>query len=128
MRTFIYIIVIALISGCNNSEEIISTQNKSLTMADAKPNIYNCMLIEKEFVNKGGKIAVFKELYLRCSIQDYFIKLCESNLTHEELEPFIGKGISVEVEIKDGMWDHCNENEAHVQSRMGPYAVIKAIQ
>jgi len=128
MKKLIYILLITLISSCNNSKDVISTQSKGLSMSDAKPNIYNCQLIEKEFVNKGGKITTFKELYLRCSVQDYFIKLCESNLTRDELEPYINKGISVEVEIKDGLWDHCSENEAEVQSRMGTYIVIKSIQ
>ena len=128
MKQLAYISFLLLIIGCNNTKNTPSEKSKPISKENATPNIYNCQLIEKEFVNKGGKIAVFKELYLRCSVQDYFIKLCEGNLTHEELEPFIGKGISVEVEIKDGLWDHCNENEAHVQSRMGPYIIIKKIK
>lgn len=127
MKNLIYILIITLISSCNNSEDIVSNQSKGLSMADAKPNIYNCQLIEKEFVNKGGKMPGFKELYLRCSVQDYFIKFCESNVTKKDLEPYINKGISVEVEVKDGMWDHCSENLAEVQSRMGPYIIIKKI-
>ena len=35
--------------------------------------------------------------------------------------------IEVEMEIKDGMLDHCNENPAHTQSRTGTYVVIKKI-
>lgn len=127
MKNLIYILIITLISSCNNSEDIVSNQSKGLSMADAKPNIYNCQLIEKEFVNKGGKMPGFKELYLRCSVQDYFIKFCESNVTKKDLEPYINKGISVAVEVKDGMWDHCSENLAEVQSRMGPYIIIKKI-
>ncbi|MDF1671916.1 MAG: hypothetical protein P1U41_00285 [Vicingaceae bacterium] len=128
MKQLTYIFFLIFIFGCNNTKSVTVEKSQSISKENATPNIYNCQLIEKEFVNKGGKIAVFKELYLRCSVQDYFIKLCESNLTHEELEQYIGNGISVEVEIKDGMWDHCDENQAHVQSRMGPYAVIKSLK
>lgn len=128
MKKLIYILIIILISSCNNSEDIISSQTKGLSKTDAKPNIYNCELIEKEFVNKGGKISGFKELYLRCSVQDYFIKLCASSVTKKDLEPFLNKGISVEVEVRDGMWDHCSDNLAEVQSRVGPYIIIKSIK
>ena len=128
MKLLTYLSFLIFIFGCTNSETIITENSKAISKENSTPYIYNCQLIEKEFVNKGGKIAVFKELYLSCSVQDYFIKLCESNLTHEELEPYIGKGIRVEVEIKDGMWDHCNENEAHTQSRMGPYIIIKSLK
>lgn len=93
-----------------------------------KPSKYTtCQLVEKEFINKGGKITEYKELYLRCSIQDYFIKICEGKVTLKELEKYIDKGITVEMEIKDGMWDHCNEDPAYAQSRMGTYVVIHKI-
>jgi hypothetical protein len=85
------------------------------------------MLIEKVFINKGGKITDYKELYLQCSIQDYFIKICESNVTLEDLKPYINSGINIKMEIKDGMWDHCSDDPAYAQSRMGTYVVIKEI-
>lgn len=87
----------------------------------------SCQLIEKEFVNKAGKISSFKEYYLRCSVDDYFIKLCESNLNESDLKNYINKGITVEMEIREGLWDHCDENIAHAQSRMGQYVIIKKI-
>jgi hypothetical protein len=108
--------------SCTSSNQPIHSKT------NAKPNIYNCELIEKEFTNKGGKISEYKELYLRCSVQDYFIKLCESNVTKKDLEPYINTGITAEIEIKDGMWDHCDPNPAYTQSRTGPYIVIKSIK
>ena len=88
----------------------------------------NCQLIEKEFTNKAGKIETHKELYLRCSIQDYFIKICEGNVTYEELKPYLNKGINVKMEIREGMWDHCEENPSYAQSRTGTYVIIKSIE
>ena len=87
-----------------------------------------CQLVEKSFTNKGGKITDYKELYLRCSIQDYFIKLCESKVTRKDLEPYIDKGITVKMEIRQGMWDHCDPNPAYAQSRTGIYVAILSIE
>ena len=86
-----------------------------------------CQVIEKEFYKKNGKPTGKKELYLRCSVQDYFIKICESNYTEKELTNYINKGITAEIEIIEGEWDICNPNDHEIQSRIGKYAVIKKI-
>ncbi|MBL4593113.1 MAG: hypothetical protein JKX68_04760 [Flavobacteriales bacterium] len=61
-------IALSLITSCKTTEE--STNTGAMT-----PNnkTTKCQLIEKEFTNKGGKVTEYKELYLRCSVQDYFI-------------------------------------------------------
>ena len=110
---------------------LFSCSNNSIKLHDQtmNPNDKNthCQLIEKQFTNKGGKVTEYKELYLRCSVQDYFIKLCEGNVSEDELRPYINLGIEVEMEIRDGMWDHCDENPAYSQSRTGTYVIIKKI-
>ncbi len=68
------------------------------------------------------------ELYFRASIQDYFIKFCESKITKEDLEPFVNKVISAHVEIKNGNWDICPDDLQEMQSRVGPYIIIKEIK
>ena len=127
-QLLIIISMLFLLFACQTNSKTTIDEPQGLKKSDAKPYIYNCQLIEKEFINKGGKATGIKELYLRCSVQDYFIKLCESNVSKKELTPYLDKGISVEVEIKDGLWDHCSDNIAEVQSRMGDYIVIKSIQ
>lgn len=125
------ILIITLIfafAGCKTPSKTVAQEPKGLKMSNATPNIYSCELIEKEFYNKSGKATGIRELYLRCSVQDYFIKICESNVTRKELEPYLDKGITVEVEIKEGLWDHCSDNVAEVQSRMGSYIIIKSIK
>lgn len=87
-----------------------------------------CLLIQKNVINKAGKIQDYSDYYLRCSIQDYPIKLCESNVTGEQLKPYLNRGISVKMQIKEGMLDHCDENPAYVQSRTGTYVVILEIK
>ncbi len=114
---------ILIFGSCKNTQ---TTNN--IPVNEKKASEYtSCQLVEKEFVNKGGKITEYKELYLRCSIQDYFIKICEGKITLKELEKYIDKGITVEMEIKDGMWDHCSDDPAYAQSRMGTYVVIHKI-
>lgn len=109
-------------SSCKNSSET------TLKEKDPNATYTTCQLIEKEFVNKGGKVTKYKELYLRCSIQDYFIKICESNVDAKTLRKYLNKSISVEMEIRDdGMWDICTDDPAYAQSRIGTYVVIKKI-
>lgn len=115
-------IVLGLLFSCKSEEK---TLNPGAMNPNAKTT--KCLLIEKEFTNKGGKVTEYKELYLRCSIQDYFIKICAGNVTAKQLNPYINSGIEVEMEIKEGMLDHCSNNLAHTQSRTGTYVVIKKI-
>lgn len=120
-KILIYLFPLLFACASATTQETTKFHEKKL----GEPN--TCQLIEKEFVNKGGKITEYKELYLRCSIQDYFIKLCESKVTKKELEKYLNKGITIEMEIKEGMWDHCNDNPAYAQSRVGNYVIIKKI-
>ena len=94
---------------------------------DSNNKYTSCVLVEKTFVNKGGKITDYTELYLQCSVQDYFIKLCESKVKLDGLKKYINKGITVDMEIKDGFWDHCSDDPAYAQSRIGTYVVINKI-
>ncbi|NQY05934.1 MAG: hypothetical protein HRT68_06950 [Flavobacteriaceae bacterium] len=87
----------------------------------------SCLIVEKPFVNKAGKVTKHKDLYLRCSIQDYFIKVCESFLSRKELQNYLDKGVSAQIEFRTGEWDHCNE-PGQVQSRVGDYVIIKSLE
>lgn len=123
MKNLVVFLSIILFTSCKVVEKPVEQPR----LKDPKSPYTSCVLIEKEFVNKGGKITEYKELYLQCSIQDYFIKICESNVTLEDLKPYINSGIKVKMKIKDGMWDHCNDDPAYAQSRMGTYVIITEI-
>lgn len=87
-----------------------------------------CEVVEKPFMKKNGHVTDHQELYLRCSVQDYFIKLCESNVTAEELRKHLDDGVTAEIEIVEGEWDLCDE-EIEIQSRMGRYArIVKLVE
>ncbi len=88
----------------------------------------SCLLIQKEFSSKSGKPSAFKEYYLRCSVDDYFIKFCESQVTPADLAPYLDQGIKVEMELKEGLWDQCPGDESEVQSRSGTYAAVHKIR
>jgi len=123
MKNLFVFFTILLFVSCKVEEKLV----EQLRLKDPNATYTSCVLIEKEFVNKGGKLTEYKELYLQCSIQDYFIKICESKVTLEDLKPYINSGIKVKMEIKEGMWDHCSDDPAYAQSRMGTYAIITEI-
>ena len=89
-------------------------------------------------MNKAGTVTDHTEYYIMRSEQDYFIKVCESNITTKDLEKlfhdnsndpdalFEAVSITMEVDFRNGVWDICDENH-EAQSRVGAYAVILKI-
>jgi len=94
--------------------------------------IITAPIVKKNFVNKAGRTTDHVEYYIQRSIQDYYIKFCESNVSikelNEKLESIDGdiKALQLEVEFRNGEWDICDENH-EAQSRIGEYAVILKI-
>ena len=89
--------------------------------------ILSGQLVKKEFVNKGGKSTGVFEYYLRASIQDYFIKFCESEVSKADIDALkIDEFDTFQVEavIMDGNWDICPDDPAEMQSRIGKYIKI----
>lgn len=128
MKLILSILVSCFLFACAEEklvvEEVSESQPKEMrASADGSTT---GVLVEKSFVSKGGKETEHKELYLRCSIQDYFIKFCESSVTSEQLQNFINKSITVKMEIKEGLWDQCDE-DYEVQSRVGTYISISKL-
>lgn len=83
-------------------------------------------VIVKSGVNRKGK-PMGEDLYLRCSIQDYFIKFCESEVSRETIAAMVDKAITVKMDIRDGEWDNCGHEVEPVQSRIGTYIAIQKI-
>ena len=118
MKTILTVSFLLLASGLWSQEN--TSENNSQTL--------NCQLVEKPFINKAGNVSENKELYLRCSVQDYYIKLCESDVAQDVLTPHLNEGVAVEVEIREGNWDICPGDPEQMQSRVGKYAVILSIE
>lgn len=108
------------------NDEAYAAYEKSKTTKHEVTTISG-QIVEKEFMKKNNKPAGFSELYLRASIQDYYIKFCESKVSKEELEKYIDKGITVKVELIEGEWDICPDDPQEMQSRMGMYAAVLEI-
>ena len=95
-------------------------------------SIISAPVISKNFIKKTGEVSDQKELYIRRSIQDYYIKFCESEITREALEEHLAgmngtfKVVSLEIEFREGVWDTCDEDLSQ-QSRMGQYVIIYRI-
>ena len=109
--------------------KIMKTSNDGKTIISGQ-------IIKKEFYRKNGKPTGLYEFYFRASVQDYYIKFCESKITKKELEKYlsddselaIGKGINVEANIVlNWYWDVCEQDSQEVQSRVGDYIVIHKI-
>lgn len=124
MSKILFGFLLFLVTACASSEPVVD-KGRSMTLSNNGTT--TCQLIEKAFVIKNGVESDVMELYLRCSIQDYFIKLCESDVSAKELRKYLDKGITVEMEIKEGLWDKC-EGDPEVQSRMGAYVTISKIE
>ncbi len=121
-------VVFLVVLGCGTAKNDDAPMNKAPEVSNDNA-VYTGQVIEKEFYTKGGKATGSTDLYLRLSVQDYFIKFCESKVTKEDIEKLnLGEfdAIKIEGEVKDGEWDSCDP-ENRVQSRTGSYIVIYAI-
>ena len=138
MKTYIYLFAACLLLfSCKKTAITESTMGKYQKRADQKSGenrvVITAEIVEKTFVNKAGKVTDKKEFYIRRSIQDYFIKFCESEVSSEDLrtawekETGFIKTLRMEVEFRKGNWDDCGEEEVELQSRVGEYAVLYTV-
>jgi len=85
------------------------------------------LLIQKKYADLSGKRFDENEWYLRCSVQDYFIKFCESEISKKEIDNlYVGEfeAITIEVKIKNGNWDDCTDK---LKNRNGKYIILHKI-
>ena len=114
-----------------NSNNNVVTKNKELLSSKNSLMTYSGQVVSKTTESKGSKNPNQGDYYFRLSTGDYFIKFCESDVTFDQIAPFIQtefeiKSVTLEIEMKDGEWDNCKE-PGYVQSRIGPYLVINKI-
>ena len=129
----IFIIALSILFSCSTSKEKTSQQNNISEKNPAvKSYLITAPIVKKQFVNKAGRTTDHADYYIQQSIQDYFIKFCESNVSikelNEKLENIEGdiKALQLEVEMREGDWDICDGNH-EIQSRIGEYMVILKI-
>jgi len=92
---------------------------------DETPQLFEGRIITSAFKNKIGKeLAGISDNMFRTKNESYFIKLSESKISIVDVERLMGEEISIEGEIRDGLWD---TDDPNVQSRIGNYIVIFTI-
>lgn len=111
--------------------------NKTKQTSDTNRMIITGEVLKKDFVKKNGVSTGHGELYFRMSVQDYFIKFCESNVERKDLEPYVQEDsletlskivtVTLEVEVRNGNWDICADDPQEMQSRIGSYIVVTKI-
>lgn len=127
-----------MLIGCSGSKDLpakdSTTKNKTPDKKVGEIVIeISAPIVKKPFINKVGKASGFDEYYVQRSIQDYFIKFCESSVTKEDLEKALDaqddmiKTLTIQAEIREGEWDVCTGDPEHMQSRIGEYIVIHKI-
>ncbi|MEX1190513.1 MAG: hypothetical protein WEA99_00975 [Brumimicrobium sp.] len=125
-----------MIISCSSSKDLADPQKgeEKTVFSESEDEIQTITspVVEKYFYNKIGEKTDHTAFYLQRSTQDYFIKLCKSKVTREELENALNnvdgeiKSLTMRVAFRNGEWDRCDEN--HVQSRTGEYVVIYSIE
>ncbi len=130
MKAFFILALGFLVYACGSTQEVAPIKNKTADVPTEDGRyIITAPIVLKNFVLKNAKVSEHSEYYVQRSVQDYFIKFCEGNITVDELEKHLNKqkgdikSLTLEIEIKDGLWDSCDHSEM-VQSRTGPYIVI----
>lgn len=125
--TLTALVLLACANYPNTDETAAAFEEQFALNLQEDTMMVGCLVVEKEFIKKNNEPGGYKELYLRCSVDDYFIKLCESKVTRKELEAYIDQGISARIVLRDGEWDIC-EGDPVMQSRIGTYAAILEIE
>ncbi|MBL4662074.1 MAG: hypothetical protein JKY22_00535 [Flavobacteriaceae bacterium] len=121
-KTATLLLMLCSLIACEVSKSSSNSMQKKAQ--DPGNFILSGHIVEKDFIKKNGEPAGFTELYFRASVQDYYIKFCESKITKNDLEPFIDQVVTVHAEIRDGNWDICENDPQEMQSRTGNYLVV----
>ena len=119
-----------LFSSCSTPKEGIES---GLKTPDEKTErgtyIITAPIVYKSAMSKRNVDMEFKDVYIQRSIQDYYIKFCESMISRAELEEHMNKisgdikALTLEVQFREGEWDIC-EGDPMMQSRIGQYVII----
>ena len=90
--TILGLFSIFLILSCTPKSSIHMEKNKLPDIpTEDKKVIITAPLVLKNFVKKNAEVTDIKEWYIQRSVQDYFIKFCESEVSRKELEKYLTK-------------------------------------
>ena len=126
-----FVLFLGLIfSSCSTPKEEIENGLKTPDETTERgTSIISAPIVYKNAVSKRNEVLEFKDVYIQRSIQDYYIKFCESMVSRAELEEHLNKipgdikALTLEVQFREGEWDIC-EGDPIMQSRIGQYVII----
>jgi hypothetical protein len=125
-----YILIGLLFASCSTPKEGIESGLKTPNEKTERGTyIISAPIVYKNSMSKRNEVMEFKDVYIRRSIQDYYIKFCESMISRNELERHLNKisgdikALTLEVQFREGEWDIC-EGDPIMQSRIGQYVII----
>lgn len=119
LRLYVFIFL-----GCIFSLEA-SSKMSNMNSSDTT-ELEGVILKMTEVNPPGSKIKSNTDFYIQASLKSYFIKLCESSVSKDQLAELVGMQVKAKLNVRDGFWDMCGD--AIVQSRTGPYAALHSIQ
>ncbi len=116
--------------NASTEPEIMETHNKTPDpkgITEGSQIISSAVVWKQRVVN--GEVQDEGDYYVVRSVQDYFIKFCEGEVTKEQMEIYLSNQqtmiqvLRAEVQFLDGEWDSCEEGQQE-SSRFGPYVVL----
>ncbi len=134
---YLYTLTFITLISCNMQKKSELTNNEKMEVPATNKtskgiDIISGEIVEKALTNSLDIDKNQKEFYIRCSVQDYFIKFCESDISKEQLLKYFDPNklinpITVKGKIVHGLLDTC-PNKAYTKSRIGYYVVIYSIE
>lgn len=125
MKHFVVFFVFIVLGSCSNTKgtaDVLSGEIIDLKKDKAQITVIEAKLIRKKAYNKAGREMPYAgDFYLVYEGKEVFVKLMDSEVTSEDLEPLLDKKSKFEIIESDGLWDTDNPE---VQSRVGPYLEI----
>ena len=116
--------------SCTHQKPTTLNKNKTKDVSTGEGKyIISAPIVVKNFVDAEGKIENRQEYFIERSIQDYYIKFCESKVSREKFEAYLSKKpenkktATLEVEYLEGNWDECAETKSK-QGRTGNYVIV----
>ena len=96
-------------------------------MNDDNTEIVTAKLIRKKSFNKAGReLPGAGDFFLVINGKETFVKMMDSKVTTDDLEPLLDKKSKFRIVRGEGLWD---TDDPNVQSRIGPYiAIIEVIE
>lgn len=119
MRVFSILLICLTVASCTNSQPAVE---EYMIQDDTQSEIVTAKLIRKKAFNKAGREMPYPgDFFLVINGKELFVKLMDSKVSSEDLEPLLDQKSKFRIVRSEGLWD---TDDPNVQSRIGPYVAI----